>query len=131
MFTLLKKDAIKLLEVELVRLEELLDDVSIRKNFEWGLTVCSVCTEAARITGTVHIRSRKMCKACTLFGIQDRCREIEIEKKDAVFITDDEMSEDDIDYFKRLFAELIRSVENWLLQVKSDDLESYTIIAEI
>ena len=131
MFKILKKDAIRLLEVELERLKELLSDVNINKTFEWGLDICPVCETAANITGTERIRSRKMCKVCILFGVQSRCHEIETMRDDAIFVAADEMSKDDVDYFKRVFPELIEAVENQLLQVKFDELDSYTIVAII
>lgn len=129
MFTISKKDVIKMLEVELKRLKEILVDVNAERRFGWGFATCPVCAEALRITGTTSMTSKKMCKACVLFGIQARCNEIESMRNDAVFDSDN--ISDTFNYFKRRFAEFIKEVENQLLQVKSDKLKSYSIIAKI
>lgn len=119
-----KDEKIELLEIEIERLNEMLEDVVDKGNFEWSPAFCLVCIKAKIIAkeynrpSFVYMPGR--CSICNSTEISARCGEITEARDEYIIFNNDGLSGEGIVFFKNLFGEYIIQIEEELVKLKQD-----------
>lgn len=110
-----EKDKIEILEIEIKRLEYILDEIVSKKNFDWNPFSCPVCAKAEDI---VNLKGSENCRICGSMGISARCFSIDHKYCSCKLDKDDKLDDEDVDSFVTLFNRYIIRAEEELARLK-------------
>ena len=112
----------ELLKIEIERLNEMLEDIVDKGNFEWNPKFCPVCIKAEIIAkkynrpSFVYMPGR--CSVCNSTEVGTRCGKITEARYEHGIFNNDGLSGEGIVFFRNLFNEYIIQIEEEIAELK-------------